>query len=101
MIPCTNEFGHSMISVKSFPTGAVTLTSRTCKLEQLNATKHADDLYAAYSQDDGRLWTYSFVGPFTNVEDYRKYVKMVENSLDPRHYAVIDLSLDKAVGTMA
>src|ERR1700744_1851956 len=75
----------------------VTLTGRTCLIEQLDVAKHAKDLYDAYSHEDGRLWTYMFNEPFANFDEYCKFAEESAKSTDPRHYAVIDLSTGKAV----
>jgi RimJ/RimL family protein N-acetyltransferase len=71
-------------------------------MEPLSAYRHADDLYSAYSlAADGRDWTYMPTGPFGCREDYRKYVATVTQADDPMHFAVIDLTSGKAVGTLA
>lgn len=81
---------------------AETVNGRTCRLEKLNAVKHADDLYSAYSEaSDGRYWTYMGTEPFDNIDAYRDYAKWQEQSKDPRFYAVIDLKSNKAVGVMS
>ncbi|WP_312935932.1 GNAT family protein [Pseudomonas sp.] len=81
---------------------AVTLQGRYCRLEPLNAERHAAQLYEAYaSASDGRDWTYLFVGPFSALAEYRAYAEAAQDSTDPRHYAVIDLRSNRAVGTLA
>ena len=86
---------------RPIPAGA-TLTGMYCELEPLNAEVHAGDLYAAYRlAPDHRHWTYMPVGPFDNVEDYRRYAEEAARSTDPRHYTVIDRKTGKAVGTLA
>lgn len=102
-----NEYGQPI----GFPIGgwtprpqpaAVTLPGRYCRLEPLDADTHAAELYAAYNQArDGSDWTYLFVGPFDSAEAYRAYAETAAQSTDPRHFAVIDLSTGKAVGTLA
>lgn len=102
----TNAFGQAIgadlpgWSARPQP-ARVTLTGRFCRLEPI-AAHHAADLYAAYSQaPDARLWTYMSVGPFASLDAYQAYVRSIENSTDPRHFAVIDLATGKPVGTMA
>jgi RimJ/RimL family protein N-acetyltransferase len=81
---------------------AVTLTGERCRVEQLDATRHADDLFAAWSgATDLRDWTYLPAGPFTQAEDFRRYVEAAAQSPDPRHYAVIDLKTNRAIGTFS
>lgn len=79
----------------------VILTGRMCRVERYKVSKHADDLFAAFSQSDGRDWTYMFDGPFATIEEYYVFAEVCENSADPRHYVVIDLSTHKAIGTMS
>jgi RimJ/RimL family protein N-acetyltransferase len=80
----------------------VTLTGQYCRLEPLDAARHADELYAAFrTAPDHRDWTYMAVGPFERVEDYRLYAETAARSPDPRHYAVIDLATGRAIGTIS
>lgn len=82
--------------------GNVRLQGSFCRLEPLNADRHAADLYSAYNASpDGRDWTYMFAGPFQSVEEYYRYAESSARSSDPKHYAVIDTSTGKAVGTLA
>lgn len=79
---------------------AVTLIGRTCRLEPLNVAKHADDLFAAFSYDDGRLWTHTMFGPFANPEEFREFVKCGIEGPD-EYYAIIDIGVDEPVGMIA
>jgi RimJ/RimL family protein N-acetyltransferase len=80
----------------------VTLTGKWCRLEPLDAARHADDLFDAWrSGPDQRGWTYLSVGPFERVEDFRAYTAAAAQSTDPRHYAVIDLKSGRAVGSLS
>lgn len=79
---------------------AVTLTGQSCRIEPLNVTKHVDDLFAAFSHDDGRLWTYMAFGPFANVDEFRSFIELELEGRD-QYYAVIDLSSEKPVGMRA
>lgn len=78
------------------------LQGRSCRLERLDAARHAGQLYAAYAEaDDGRDWTYLMSGPFADVASYRQHAELMQASEDPLHYAVIDLGTGQAVGTLA
>ncbi|MGU7770568.1 GNAT family N-acetyltransferase [Burkholderia sp. MR1-5-21] len=80
----------------------VTLDGRYCRLEPLDADRHAADLYAAYAQAvDGRDWTYLAHGPYTDEASYREYARGAATSPDPLHYTVIDRATGRAVGTLA
>jgi RimJ/RimL family protein N-acetyltransferase len=80
----------------------VSLDGRYCRLEPLDAARHAADLYDAYSRaGDGRDWTYMSSGPFADAAGYREYAERIAASRDPLHYTVVDLATQKAVGTLA
>ncbi|WP_296660417.1 GNAT family protein [Paraburkholderia sp.] len=80
----------------------VTLTGTWCRLEPLDAARHADELDRAFrAAPDQRNWTYLSAGPFDTSEDYRRYAEGAARSTDPKHYAVIDLKTGRAVGTLA
>ncbi|BBQ01479.1 N-acetyltransferase (plasmid) [Burkholderia sp. SFA1] len=73
-----------------------------CRLEPLDAQRHAADLFDAYGKaSDGSDWTYLFVGPFTDFDAFRDYLTKAAASADPLHYTVIDTKNGKAVGTLA
>ncbi|MFO1036576.1 MAG: GNAT family protein [Geminicoccaceae bacterium] len=75
------------------------LEGRWCRLEMLDAGRHAADLFAANAEDvEGRMWTYLGVGPFADLADYRRWVESVQDKDDPLMHAVIDLATGKAVG---
>ncbi|MDJ3787813.1 hypothetical protein LEI94_25345 [Salmonella enterica] len=51
------------------------LEGRYCRLERINAERHAVDLYECYSvATDERDWTYLISGPFSSFEFYRTWV---------------------------
>ncbi|MGR6998471.1 hypothetical protein ACU686_10875 [Yinghuangia aomiensis] len=69
----------------------VTIEGRFCRVEPLDADRHADDLYAAFAlAADGSDWTYMSVGPFDSLADYRAYVTATTQADDPLHYAIVD-----------
>ncbi|ALM87116.1 GNAT family N-acetyltransferase [Bordetella sp. N] len=81
---------------------AVTLQGRHCRLEPLDAQRHAADLHAAYQvAPDGRDWTYLSLERPATLEEFQRYAENAARSSDPRHYAVIDLRTNQAVGTLA
>jgi RimJ/RimL family protein N-acetyltransferase len=80
----------------------VTIDGYFCRLEPLDAERHAEDLYSAYRlAADDRDWTYMTAGPFGSHGDYHRHVATVTQAEDPLHYAVIDLSSGLAVGTLS
>jgi RimJ/RimL family protein N-acetyltransferase len=75
------------------------LAGRYCRLEPLDASRHAADLYAANSLDrEGRMWTYLFSGPFSTLEEFTAWLKPREDSLDPLFFTVVDLATGRATG---
>lgn len=79
-----------------------TFSGRYCRLEPLDAQRHGRQLYAAYARaSDGRDWTYLPTEPFTCEADYLTHVSNIEHGRDPMHFAVIDLSSNQAIGTLA
>jgi RimJ/RimL family protein N-acetyltransferase len=77
----------------------IPMTGRFCRVEPLDAGRHAAELYAANSEDrDGRMWTYLPWGPYAGFDDYRAAVEAGLWREDFITYAVIDAASGKAVG---
>ena len=82
--------------------GREPLIGSYCRLEAVDVERHAEDLYAAYSQaKDPRDWTYLVAGPFDSLDAYREYLTRIAGLTDPLHYAVIDLASGAALGTLS
>jgi RimJ/RimL family protein N-acetyltransferase len=78
------------------------MQGRYCRLEPLQASRHAADLFEAFSQaPNGSDWTYMYSGPFADEASYRAFAESIEQGDDPVHYAVIDLETERAVGSIA
>ncbi len=78
------------------------MTGRYCRIEPLDAARHASDLWHAYRQaPDSRDWTYLFVGPFADFDAFRADLEKAMASADPLHHAIIDTASGKPVGTAA
>jgi RimJ/RimL family protein N-acetyltransferase len=80
-----------------FPPQA-TLAGSFCRLEPLQASRHARDLWEAQAEDTtGSRWTYSYDGPFADFGAFEKWMTGIESSRDPQFYAIV---VDgKAVGS--
>ena len=107
MIPERNAFGQPIGSAldkwteRPLPPGTP-MVGRYCSIEKLDPERHAADLYAAYSETpDGRDWTYSPAGPFSNLAQYADYLRKEAVKSDPLHHAIIDHRSGKPVGTAA
>lgn len=81
------------------PPEPVTLYGQSCRLEPLNEN-HADDLYAAYSIADARLWTYTYDEPLNSIDEFRRSIHQVMNGED-LDFVIIDSKIGKAVGQFA
>jgi RimJ/RimL family protein N-acetyltransferase len=76
-------------SAPPFPPHA-TLAGRYCRVEPLQASRHARDLWEAQADDPtGSRWTYSFNGPFTSFEEFEKWMTGAQDSRDPQFYAIV------------
>ena len=66
-----------------------------CRVELLDAARHADALHEVNSADtEGRMWTYLPYGPFS-ASEYRRWVESVQNQPDPMFFAIVT---DRPVG---
>lgn len=75
------------------------LAGRYCRVEPLDADRHAADLYEANMHDpSGRAWTYLFAGPFDSFDAYLEWMTSSCLGNDPLFHAIIDLVSGKAVG---
>jgi RimJ/RimL family protein N-acetyltransferase len=76
------------------------MLGRYCRLEPLDAERHAAQLYDAYSADrEGRMWTYLPSGPHASFDAYRAAAEAVMRMESRVTYAVIDANSGKALGT--
>lgn len=75
------------------------LTGRFCRLEPLQAGRHASDLFEADKRDvEGGSWTYLPYGPFESLEDYLVWMRGSSTGDDPLFFAIVDNRSDRAVG---
>lgn len=64
---------------------------RYCRLEALDAPRHAEALFEAYARDDSASgWTYLPYGPFANVDEFRTWVHRKSAGNDPLFFAILD-----------
>lgn len=77
------------------------LNGRFCRLEPLDAARHADDLFKAYAQGDDSDWTWLASTQPESVEATAHWLlgKVMDDALVP--YAVIDLRTERAVGLVS
>lgn len=70
-----------------------------CRLEPLDSTLHAEQLYKAFTKDvQGANWTYLSYGPFENSSAFKAWIGAICEGEDPLFFAVIDNSSSFAIG---
>ena len=75
------------------------MSGRYCRVEPLNADRHAQDLFDAFAEDKaGKMWTYLFQGPFEQFSDFYCWLESASQSDDPICYTLVDIASGKAVG---
>jgi RimJ/RimL family protein N-acetyltransferase len=94
------EIGSSLPTWNTCPKPAnKTMVGAYCRLEALDATRHGEDLWQAYSADtEDRIWTYLPYGPFTTQTELKQWLTDHSAIQDPLFYAIISTSSGKAVG---
>ncbi|QVX17850.1 GNAT family N-acetyltransferase [Pseudomonas congelans] len=85
------------------PPTAHTLTGRFIRLEKLDATRHADDLWTALEgpNADPKLWDYLPYGPFSDRRAFDRWLAGHQVATDPWFYTVVDQQTDKAEGVIS
>jgi len=100
----TNELGQPIGAPVKDWVGAPepdreTIVGSRCRLESLDADRHAAALYAAYSKNiDGGNWTYLPYGPFETEQDYLDLVRGILTLRDTYFFAIVDVSSGAPVG---
>ena len=96
MIERTNTFGQPIgqpvpgWTVRPFP-APEPIDGRYCRLEKIDAARHAKDLFSAYAQVSGAAdWTYLFAEPFAEESTFADYLSANSLQRDPPHYAILD-----------
>jgi len=79
-----------------------TLSGRYCRIEPLDAARHAADFHAANQLEaDLRSWTYLTYGPFARTEDCTRWAEEYAQRSDYLFHAIIDSGSGKAAGMAA
>jgi RimJ/RimL family protein N-acetyltransferase len=105
--PRTNAFGQPIgFPVENWTERArpprTSMLGRYCRLEPLDAERHAADLFEAYSDaPDERDWTYLVPQKPTSLAAYREFLAAEAPSEDPLRFAVVDVASGKAVGRIS
>jgi RimJ/RimL family protein N-acetyltransferase len=81
------------------PPPRTAIEGRFCRVEPLDPTRHAAELFEANSEDhDGRYWTYLPHGPYPSFDLYREYLAAATGRGDPLVHAIVDRESGRAVG---
>ncbi|MGH7288580.1 MAG: GNAT family N-acetyltransferase [Myxococcota bacterium] len=104
MSPPTNAFGQPIgealpgWTARPRPPRGV-MEGRLCRLEPLDARRHAAALHEAYGEDrEGRNWTYLPYGPFASAAAYAAFVESVQTREDPLFFAIVEVGSRRPVG---
>jgi len=74
------------------------LSGRYCRLEPLDADRHAAQLWTAFEQDrTGVGWTYLPYGPFAEQTEFEAWAQKMSQGDDPLFFAILDTE-DRAIG---
>lgn len=91
----TNELGQPIgralpgWTAPPFPPHAA-LAGRYCRVEPLQAARHARDLWEAQAEDlTASRWTYSYNGPFASFEAFEQWMMGAQAARDPQCYAIV------------
>jgi len=75
------------------------MAGRYCRLEPLEAPRHAESLHAAnQSEGTGASWTYLPYGPFESLDHYRAWIERDCSGGDPQFYAIVEPARGAALG---
>lgn len=78
------------------------MIGRYCRIEPLDAERHAGDLYEAFTEaSDERDWTYLVPQKPMSLSEYRDFLTAESSSEDPLRFAVVATESGKAVGRIA
>jgi RimJ/RimL family protein N-acetyltransferase len=78
------------------------MLGRACRLEPLEAARHAAALFAANATDaSGGSWTYLPYGPFATFEDYATWMRAFTTGDDPLFFAILEQATAAAIGVAA
>ncbi|WP_375465002.1 GNAT family N-acetyltransferase [uncultured Methylobacterium sp.] len=75
------------------------MQGRTCRVEPLDAARHAADLFATFTAEpDRRSWTYLPGIPPESEAAYRAELERMQAGADPLFHAIVDGGSGRAVG---
>ena len=68
------------------------MEGRFCRIEPLDAKRHAPELHQAFAEASPASWTYlpDYMGPHTTLKAWRTWLQIAEASKDPLWHAIAD-----------
>ncbi len=76
-----------------------TIVGSYCRLEALDAKRHAQDLYRSNQLDrKGSQWTYLGYGPFPSEKEFEQWVELQSQCSDPLFFSILLSSSNQAAG---
>jgi RimJ/RimL family protein N-acetyltransferase len=77
-----------------------TMKGRFCRVERLDAVRHASELNEAFADALPESWTYlpEFMGPHTTLAAWQTWLERAEGETDPVWHVIVDARNDRAVG---
>ena len=91
--------GHGLPGQNAKRPARVMLEGRFARLEPLDPSRHARDLYdATHGPDRDAIWAYLADGPYADFESFSAAMDAKAKSDDPLFFAIIEKASGKALG---
>ena len=76
------------------------MEGRFCRIEPLDAARHAGELHDAFAEASPASWTYlpDYMGPHTSLAAWRAWLESAQASSDPLWHAIVERKSGRAVG---
>lgn len=85
---------------RPLPAGKV-LEGQYCRLEPVDAGRHAESLSQAYAAAGPGAWTYLPADPPSAPADVHAWLQRLADAVTERYYAIVDLASGQALGSVA
>lgn len=84
----------------TLPPPRTAMEGRFCRVEPLDAARHASELYDAFAEASPVSWTYlpDYMGPHATPAAWRTWLESAEAGSDPLWHTILDAGSGRAVG---